>query len=201
MSNYYTETDNEETARQQWTASHSDQVKRNEWTASHQDQVKRDALAAQQATFVNVVGQSYRTTQAQGTKRSLQAVALDHQHGYPPGTDYQRKTETYDAYVARMKAQGFPPDINVGESDVAYKARLAKYIAKTEPQLPKTTERKVNESEVDYQNRLATLAKKPAPVAKKPAAPVKHPLASYTEETPQYSTDWSKTSTWSEERQ
>ena len=50
-----------------------------------------------------------------------------HNAGSPPNTDFQRASETFAAYFARMAAGGFPPDINDGESDADYEARLKTY--------------------------------------------------------------------------
>jgi hypothetical protein len=56
-----------------------------------------------------------------------QATAAAHQAGNPPNADYQRTTETYAAYTARMWANELPPDINPTESDADYLTRLATY--------------------------------------------------------------------------
>lgn len=54
-------------------------------------------------------------------------IRTQHIAGNPPNTDPQRSSEHFEAYKARMKAAGFYPDIDVGESDADYEARLRSY--------------------------------------------------------------------------
>ena len=58
---------------------------------------------------------------------TYQVIALAHQAGNPPNTDYQRASETFAAYQQRMFGAGYIVDINPTESDAAYQARLLTY--------------------------------------------------------------------------
>ena len=57
-----------------------------------------------------------------------QIIALAHQAGRPPNTEYQRSNETYEQYIARMKGNELLPDINPTEEDSDYLIRLATYV-------------------------------------------------------------------------
>lgn len=62
------------------------------------------------------------------TTMTYAQIKAQHNAGIPPNTDFQRPTETFQAYFDRMHAAGFPPDINAGESDADYLIRLATYV-------------------------------------------------------------------------
>jgi hypothetical protein len=59
------------------------------------------------------------------TNSPYQAIRVQHLNGVPPNCDPQRSNETFAAYLSRMKANGFPPDIGATESDSDYQTRIA----------------------------------------------------------------------------
>lgn len=65
--------------------------------------------------------------------QTYQSIRLQHIAGNPPGTDPQRPSETFENYKLRMNAAGLQPDINIGETDEDYVARLATYVTYPNP--------------------------------------------------------------------
>jgi hypothetical protein len=120
------------------------------------------------------------------TQPNYQAIRKLHEAGNPPNCGCQRKQESFEQYAKRMASNGFVPDILPNETDAAYEKRLAAYLYKIE-QHPKGKDKKVNESYVEYTQRLTALAKE----AKKPEVVSEpQPKAPVSNSHPHYQANW-----------